>query len=247
MTCEQYRESLFHSAAAGTFSADVGIEIVAPPAALQQHLDECLACRSALQRERSLFAAIDTSLRATANAEVPPSFLPRVRARLVEESAPQREWTRPLNFAAAGVALALTIFLIAPPHRSNSNELAKQIPQIPASATKVANAGSRNSAPIAKFVPSKAKNAYVPRHSTSLLSAASSQPEVLVPADEREALARFVSTVEQRSDIAGALLTPSPKKLDKAVTVERLEVAILELKPLEGSETEIFGRGSEQR
>jgi hypothetical protein len=75
---------------------------------------------------------------------------------------------------------------------------------------------------------------------------ASSEPEVLVPPDEREAFSRFVSAVQQRRDVATALLAPSPKKQDALVTVEPLQIADLEVKPLEGRETEISGHVGEQ-
>ena len=83
-------------------------------------------------------------------------------------------------------------------------------------------------------------------HSTLLRPVASSQPEVLVPPDEREAFSRFVLTVQQHGDVAAALLAPSPKKQDALVTVEPLQITPLEVKPLEGRETEISGRVGEQ-
>ena len=90
-------------------------------------------------------------------------------------------------------------------------------------------------------------NSRTPRHSTFLRTVASSQPEVLVPPDEREAFFSFVSTVQQHSDVAAALLAPSPKKQDGLVSVEPLQIAHLEVKPLEARETDISGRVGEQR
>src|SRR6266849_5604380 len=85
-----------------------------------------------------------------------------------------------------------------------------------------------------------------PVHSTLLCPVASSQPEVLVPPGEREAFFSFVFTVQQRREVAAALLAPSPKKQDALVTVEPLRITDLEVKPLEGRETEISGRVGEQ-
>lgn len=83
-------------------------------------------------------------------------------------------------------------------------------------------------------------------NSTLLHAVASSQPEVLVPPDEREALARFVATVQERGDVAAALLAPAPKKNDALVSLDQLQIADVELKPLEGSETEVSDREGEK-
>jgi hypothetical protein len=237
MTCEKYNAKIVEAVAASA----------APGATLQAHLTQCPACRAAFEQERSLFAAIDTAVRATTNAEVPSSFLPRVRSRLVEVAVPRRMWTRPLIFAAASVALASTIFLFVPPHHSKPNDQAKQTPQRPVGEVTVSNSGHRNSGPGLQIVSSNVKNGRAPGHSTLSLAAASSQPEVLVPPDEREAFSRFVATVQLRGDVAEALLAPGPRKQDTLVTVESLQIENLELKPLEGRETEVSGRVGELR
>jgi hypothetical protein len=79
-----------------------------------------------------------------------------------------------------------------------------------------------------------------------LHSAASSQPEVLVPPGEREAFARFVATVRERNEVAMALLTPPLKKNDELLSVDPLQITDVELKPLEGSETEVTDREGEK-
>jgi hypothetical protein len=138
-------------------------------------------------------------------------------------------------FAAASVALAFAIFLFVRPYHSRPDKQAKQTPQIPV-----------NSGPARQVVSSNVNNSQPPGHSTLLRPVASSQAEVLVPPDEREAFSRFVFTVQQRRDVAAALLAPSPRKQDSLVTVEPLQIADLEVKPLEGRETEISGGMGEQ-
>jgi len=96
-------------------------------------------------------------------------------------------------------------------------------------------------------ISSNVNNSQTPGRSTLLRPVASSQPEVLVPPDEREAFFSFVFTVQKRRDVAAALLAASPKEQDVLVTVEPLQIADLEVKPLEGRETEISGRAGEQR
>jgi hypothetical protein len=186
-------------------------------------------------------------MRAAVNADVPPSLLPRVRARLADEAAPCRMWTQPLIFAAASVALALAIFLVVRPHHTRLDNQAKQTPQIPVSETPATNARGQKPGPATQIVSSNLNNSRTPDHSTFFSLFASSKPDVLVPPDEREAFFSFVFTVQQRRVVAAALLAPSPKKQDALVTLEPLQIADLQVKPLEGRETEISGGVSEHR
>jgi len=224
MPCEPYQNALIEAAASGS----------EPQGELRAHFANCAACRTAFAQEQSLFSSMDEGLRAAANAEVPPSLLPRVRARLADEAAPRRMWTQPMIFAAASVALALAIFLYVRPYHSRPDNQAKRTPQIPVSEMPATNVRRQNSGPATQMVSSNVNNSRTPGHSTLLRPVASSQPEVLVPPDEREAFFSFVIAVQQHGDVAAALLAPSPKKQDALVTVEPLQIAHLEVKPLEG-------------
>jgi len=236
MPCEPYQDAVIEAAASGS----------APQGELRGHLAACAACRTAFAQEQSLFSSMDEGLRAVANAEVPASLLPRVRARLADEAAPRRMWAQSLIFGAASVALAFAIFLVVRPHHARPDNQAKQIPQIPVSETPATNVRGQNSGPATQIVSSNVNNPKTPGRSTLLRPVASSQPEVLVPPDEREAFFSFVFAVQQHGDVAAALLAPSPKKQDGLVTVEPLQIADLEVKPLEGRETEISVRVGEQ-
>ena len=97
MPCKHYKDALIEAAASGA----------EPQGELRAHLEACATCRAAFEQERTLFSSIDASLRLAANAEVPASLLPRVRARLDEESAPRRIWlTNWLVLASAAVLVA---------------------------------------------------------------------------------------------------------------------------------------------
>jgi len=237
MPCEHYQDALIEAAAS----------CVEPQGELRAHLAACAACRTLFAQEQSLFSSMDEGLRAAANHEVPASLLPRVRVRLADEAAPRRLWTQPMIFAAASVALAFAIFLAVRPHQAKPDKQAKQTSQIPVNEMPATNARGQNSGPATQIVSASVNNSQTPGHSTLLRPVASSQAEVLVPPDEREAFARFVITVQQHGNVAAALLAPGPKKQDTLVTVEPLQIADLEVKPLEGRETEISGRVGEQR
>src|SRR5713226_5871600 len=94
MPRKHYKDALIEAAASGA----------EPPGELRAHLAGCFDCRAALEQEQALFASIDAGLHVAANAEAPASLLPRVRARLDEESAPRRIWaTNWLVLASAAV------------------------------------------------------------------------------------------------------------------------------------------------
>lgn len=237
MPCEPYQNALIEAAASGTV----------PQGELRAHLAACAACRTDLAQEQSLFSSMDQGLRAAANAEVPASLLPRVRARLAEEAAPRRMWTQPLIFAGASVALAFAIFLVVWPHHTRPDNQAKQTPQIPVSVTPEANARGQNSGPATQVVSSNVNNSRTPGQSTLLRTVASSEPEVLVPPDEREAFSRFVATLQERGDVAVALVTPSSDSKGGPAGLKRLHIDSLEVKPLEGTESEESGGAENMR
>ena len=83
MSCKHYKKALIEAAATGA----------ALPRALRDHVAACEHCRAILTTEEALFAAVDLNLRRTASAELPDSFLPRVRSRLTEERTARRYWS----------------------------------------------------------------------------------------------------------------------------------------------------------
>ena len=228
MPCEHCKDALIEAAASGS----------QPQGHLRAQLDACASCRAAFEQEQSLFASIDVGLRATANAAVPASLMPRVRARLDETVAAQNRWLQPLIFAAASVALAFAIFLFARPHPSSPDNQAKQTPQISPSGTPATSARQQSSGAGTRIVSSNANNSQTRGHSTLLRRVASSQPEVLVPPDEHEALSRFVATLRERGDVAIALVTPSSDAKGGPASLKRLQIDPLEVKLLEGTESE---------
>ena len=233
MPCKHYKDALMEAAALG---AEVGGE-------LRAHLDVCADCRGAFEQERALFSSIDAGLHVTANAEVPASLLPRVRAGLEEKIVPQRSWFQLWIFAAASVALALAIFQFALRRHADGDNQAKQTPRIEALAT---NAGHQNPGPSAQ-IASSVNRPQTRVHSTFFRSVASSQPEVLVPPDEREALARFVATLQGRDDVAVALLIPVQQTKDEPASLESLQIKGLEIKLLEERQTEMVDRTEEKQ
>lgn len=229
MPCEHYKDALIEVAASG-----------APPQGeLRAHLAACSSCREAFAQEQSLFAAIDSGLHATANAEVPPSLLPRVRAMLDEAAAPRFRWMPSAIFASACAVLVLLLFLVArPAHRAPEN-IAKQRPVAApgpvGSAINVNPEGPSNDIP---SVFAANRHSQAARNSTDLHAAASSSPEVLVPPNERDAFAQLIAALNERNSVAAALLAHPPEKEGALVSADPLQIPDIEIKPLEGTEAE---------
>jgi hypothetical protein len=192
MPCKPYKDALMEAANSGT----------EPQGDLRAHLAECTDCRAVFEQERSLFASIDAGLHFVANSDVPASLLPRVRARLDEESAPRRIWaTNWLVLASAAVLvvgfLAARVFLrpgvVQQPVESVGNPVVPPFgtapPQnhgapVPAAEN---NSASRRQEVVAKLSLEHGAQAK-----------GNKVPEVLVPRDQELLLAEYAEHWGQR-------------------------------------------------
>jgi len=145
-------------------------------------------------------------------------------------------------FASASVALIFVVSLITRPHHAGHENVAKQSPVVaPTPLIPETSTNPVEIPPVGTQTASTGTNpSYSVRSSTLVHAAASSNLEVLVPPDEREALASFVATLSQRSDLAAALFTQTTEKKDGLVGVDPLHIADIEVKPLEGGENRNF-------
>jgi len=234
MPCKHYKEALIEAAASGA----------QPQGDLRAHIAACADCRATFEQEQFLFSSMDAGLQVTAKAEVPPSLLPRVRARLDEAAEPQSRWIQPLIFSAASVTLTFAIFLFARPHPSRPDNQAKQIPRVPVSET---NARRQDSGPGTQIISTNANDSQARRHSTLLRPVASSQPEALVPPDEREALARLIVVLQARREVAVALVAPAMPAKDEPASLEPLHIKGLEIKTLEERQTEVSDEAEQKQ
>jgi len=203
------------------------------PPEVQSHVDACPACGAALAQEQLLFASIEAGIRKTANAEVPQSFVPTLRVRFAQElAAPPKRNSIAANWLwmAAAAALLLALLPLLRPRGSPTERAAQRAVQPP-----VREQGRvlqpSPSAAVAETGPvsHRLKRAFTPR----LPVTASSQPEVIVRAEEREAYAKFVSAVAGRREILLALATPATRAEADKVSIEPLQVAALQVEPLE--------------
>ncbi len=185
MPCKHYKDALIEAAASDA----------EPQGELRVHLAGCADCRSAFEQEQSVFASIDAGLQVNANADVPASLLPRVRARLDEESAPRRIWvTNWLVLASAAVMVvaflaARAVWRTNVVHQPIETAVKSPLPQH-------VTAPPQNHGPVvgppvenvvSKHQPAIANNH--PVHET--LVRGKTMPEVLVPRDQEILLAEY--------------------------------------------------------
>lgn len=239
MPCEKYRKALREAAAAGdTYELSTG---------LRAHLAACGACRAFWSEEQQLLAAIDAGVRQTANAEVPASLLPRVRADFETPTNRRSRWMPMLVFASAGVAMAATVFAIVRSHESAPEDQIKQIAAAPVREATPVSAGPSGT-PRAEAIPPHRSNQ--PRRGTNSdaqQSASFGRIEVRVPPEERDALARFITARQEESDFAVLLAAPTPDWVNEPMSVAPLEIADLEVRPLDRLGSEVPDSRNENR
>ena len=199
-----------------------------------QHVGKCAGCRAFLASQASLASAIDSHLRLIAKEPVPPSLLPRVRARLEQETAPRQSILR-WQFAAVATVVVL---LVAAAIRMRDSDK----PGSPAEPTaKVALESPHvNHPPTASLAINQPapKTPRVAAIRKASVSAHSSAPEVLILPEEQQAFRRFVSEISKDQDSAKALVSAAPGNGDAPVEIALLTIENVEVKPLEGTDSE---------
>jgi hypothetical protein len=226
MSCESYKEALIQS-------ATLGIE---SQSELRAHLAACASCRSAYAEEQSLFASIDAGLHKNANAEVPASLLPRVRARLDEEATIHRSWL--LNWRSlAGAAAIVAVFFAAhtvwrtsvkqqPVEMATKTNPPSPVDSLPQDHNSIAGATPEQNS-VSQPRTSIVRN-LVP-HAT--LAARNPEPEVLVPPDQEVVLARYAEQWRQRKH-APLVVENSDQTILAPLQVTPIQIAQLDVKLL---------------
>jgi hypothetical protein len=188
MPCKHYKNALIEAVASG----------VQPQGELRAHLDACAACHATFAQELTLFSSIDAGLHVTANADVPASLLPYVRARIDEVSVPRRTWVAKWLVLATATGVLVTLFAAGAVWRTN-------VVQKPIETAEKTSVPPRVTPPPQKqdlvVVPPVEKNsdsqhqlavAKKPKeHETPLR--AEIMPEVLVPRGEEVLLAEYAA------------------------------------------------------
>ena len=216
MRCETYRYALLEVAAAG---GELNERVL-------NHAEECPQCRATLQRERALFVRIDGALRARMEEMPRAGFLLEVCAQISQEPEPKPCMSPIWTLAAVSVMVAL-IAMTVPWARLRKQPIAIGSPTVSTIRIQpgLKVAGSRSGGiPQGRSAPLINKQV--------VASNVNREPEVLVPADEREALAKFVTHLRQRDGVARAFGSPQVDENDDRPEISPVEIARLQLTPL---------------
>jgi hypothetical protein len=232
MTCQRHAAALI----------DLAASAAEPNAELRAHLQDCPFCHALFQRERQLFASIDSALRTSISAAIPTSFVQRVSALVNQQSAlPRLPFFRPrLVFALAAAAIVLFFFAHFSRHarfESGEPSIALRHPAPDALLRKPPSPALNSASPGAAASIVEPRPA---RTSTGNLQPPSPSsprdPEILVSSDQEILLARYAQQLLRRSSLPTLAsvpgndveLSPTP-----ALQVSPIQIAQLDVKPLE--------------
>jgi hypothetical protein len=259
MACERFADDLKAHAAGARATPDLGA-----------HLEVCADCRADLARERRVVAAIDRDLAGALRLEPSVEFNARVRERINEDvgSGFSRilESVGGWRFALAAASLilvagVLTIIALrtgapqrqmpgsaVPPANTQASIAPAERPEAPAEhqdglvaqppVPVVAGEDGRRSALAGHRVASAGR---LPTTDYRLLRRPKAEPEVLVPPDQRVAIARMLEMIRAGKIDERAFLPPAqsdvaeiPAQVVAPIVVEELKVPPISI-PAAGS------------
>jgi hypothetical protein len=225
MPCENYREALTEAAATDS----------APSHELRLHLDACASCRTAFTGEQELFAAIDTGLRAAANADVPPTFLPRVRVQLSERALLQRTWIA----AAAAIATTAALILLGIFVRQSERSAALPAPSAISAADNIVPAGMEVIPPAVASMESKRLSKRVSPTSSIKNVREGEDVTVLIPTGQKRAIEALFAGVQKKTVETNALPAEKSEDVLLELRILPLEISPIEVKPLADVSSEL--------
>ena len=239
MACERYREALADVAAGGPAPAFVGA-----------HLASCEGCRAELATLRQALSVADAEMAGLVAAVPSPGLAARIRQAVAEaEPSPARRfgWLWPAAAAAATALVALAVVMergSAPapgPRAAVATRGPRPVASVPAPNVAPRDIGQVGvSSPDATGAPPHDRVAAVghqrrPAPTQAAGVAVPTEPEVLVPPGEGEALLRFAAHLQDRTVAPDSLLVAdlsAPLPEAKAIEIRSLEIV-----PLDPAET----------
>ena len=220
MLCDKYKEVLIEAAASGA----------SLPLALREHVDACMHCGAMLASERSLFAAIDTGLQKTANAQMCSSFLPNVKANLATETVPTRNPIPGWAWVCATGTLALVAAFLSLP-RGPHDKSTREVITVPSKVLPGAVAAVLSFAPQGKTHYSARTLKALEQQNVS--GATSHEPQVLIQPEEEEFLKHFYAATRNPARDARAIVIDEHEIMPKPEVIAQIEVQDLRIEDLD--------------
>ena len=224
MNCRQCQKRILDAFAAAE---------AVPPDVVVEHKQNCGACQAYYELQAGFFRRLEEGIKVMANEEVPPSLVPRVKARLTQELPSASAWAPAWGMAAVGAAvLAASLgsaFLHRPKHHSVLSERAK-----------VATHSIESPVVATREPPGAAKPSLgrQPKRASAHASGQGAEvsevmPEVIVLPEERAAFARFVAESPRNQEVALASTRAAPPNDEVAAEIVALKIEGLELESLD--------------
>src|SRR5882762_3171170 len=225
MLCDEYKDALTEAAASGA----------ALPSYVREHVNSCAHCKRMFAARQVVFAAVDMRLHTITNVELPSSFLPALKAKLVAETPSRRTPIHSWAFACAAATLVLAVALIGL-RRDQGGQIGAE-----SLSRREKPAAGANALKVDPIQVSKARDrvGVAKARMQQNLSATSHDPEVLVPREEEEYLERYYARVRKR-DGMNVVLAGQQETRAKALQIEQIEVKELKIESLD-EEAELQG------
>jgi hypothetical protein len=224
MNCRQCQKRIL-----GAFAAAEAV----PPDAVVEHKQNCGACQAYYELQASFFRRLEEGLKVMANEEVPPSLVPRLKARLTSELPSASAWAPVCGMAAVAAAvLAVSLgsaFLDRPKYRGAVSERAKVATHSMESPV-VATREPPGAAKPSLGRPPKPTRAHASGQGAEVSEV---MPEVIVLPEERAAFARFVAESPGNQEVALASTRAAPPNDEVSAEIVALEIEGLELESLD--------------
>jgi anti-sigma factor RsiW len=202
MACERHKDALSDAAAGGG----------APAPELEAHLASCEACRGELEGLRGALATADRELARLLSAVPSPELPPRIRAAVAGSTPAAQGWRPGIGLALVGAAAALLVAVLLVWQR----HVPPPVITVETKPSPSPGRGSETPAPVLGRNQSAAPapaGERTPPVTASVSSDRSrrarntvSEPEVLVPPGELEALLRYAANLRRRTLAPDALL-----------------------------------------
>lgn len=207
------------------------------PVDAQEHLERCASCREAVSRRKALFERVEWELGSLVNADVPPSLVPKVRARIAEK---RHSWRlRPaLVYAAAFAALLGIAIVFGERRRSPSHiETASAYPAGPA-ITETSRPSPGVSLPVNAAPAGRESSAASGKSRVLAAVKMRSEPEVLISTDEQLGLLRYEAILRARVSAATVVAAGETQQPIKPLEIAELDLKRLAIEPLAGETLE---------
>ena len=224
MNCRQCQKRILDAFAAAE---------AAPPDVVVEHKQNCGACQAYYELQASFFRRLEEGIKVMANEEVPPSLVPRVKARLTQELPSASAWAPAWAMAAVAAAvLAAALgspFLDRPKYHTVLSERAKVAThsiESPVVATRELPGAAKPSL----GRQAKRSSAHASRQGAEVSEV---MPEVIVLAEERAAFARFVAEPPRNQEVALASTRAAPSDDEATAEIVALKIEGLELESLD--------------